>query len=965
MHKTSNGLARCAWSVIACVVGLSCAVIAQGTQVATLRGAILDPDRMFVTGASVVLRSGALLSARMVVSDDSGEYVFYGVPPGEYDLEVSAPSFAPGSARLVVPLGAQVRRDVVLTIQAFREEVQVVAPGLSPAARVGGGAGFTHQAVDALPVPRSIQGIATLSPGVSELTPNAGQLSISGGFAFDNVFLLNGVAIDDNVFGTPQDLFIEDAIEETQVLTSGISAEFGRFSGGVVNAVTRSGGNRASGTYRLNLANPAWVQETPFERANGIAHASAFNATHEATLGGPIARERAWFFTALRAARQSVPQTLRETGIGVLQRDRAYRVEAKATLAPAAGQTLQAGYLGNARSVTNTSGLFSLAADPATLVTRSTPNWYAFANYKTVLRGRHLAELQYSERRFAFSGAGTSRQMGDSPYYSPSADVIYNAPYFDASDQDHKDNRQFTGNLLSSVSAAGEHDLKAGYEFFLSRKRGGGSQSATDYVIDADYLTGADGAPLLDSAGRLVPLFVPGETVLEHYVAIKGATLDVRTQSAFVVDHWRVGPRLTADLGLRVERATSHATGTANGVRATLALPRLAVSFAPRSDGHWFLHGSWSRYAGRYNEAQIAGNTNVGNADYTLATYAGPAGQGRAFQPGLNPANYDVDFGSFPAANVRLADNLHAPLTREVSVGFGAARGRSSSRVSYVWRHTTDVIDDMIARSNGTTRVVRSGFDAGTFTNVVWANSPIGERRYEALVAEGHTGGGPMTLDGLWTIQLKNDGNYEGEATNQPGAASPMGNYAEAFSAERQFPWGRLNGFQRSRGRLWATVRHQFGSRGSLSASALARIESGAAYSLRATGQSLTTTQRALLSGYPDRPSNQVVFFGPRGGERFKGYTVVDLALTYDLPMLGRARPYAKLDVFNALGNDTQIAWNTTVRQDPASPKDALGLATGYVKAASFGSATSNAHFPQSALVPGIRGARLAFGVRF
>ncbi|HMW43992.1 MAG TPA: hypothetical protein PKC88_16590, partial [Plasticicumulans sp.] len=58
---------------------------------------------------------------------------------------------------------------------------------------------------------------------------------------------------------------------------------------------------------------------------------------HEATLGGPIARERAWFFTALRAARQSVPQTLRETGIGVLQRDRAYRVEAKATLAPAAG----------------------------------------------------------------------------------------------------------------------------------------------------------------------------------------------------------------------------------------------------------------------------------------------------------------------------------------------------------------------------------------------------------------------------------------------------------------------------------------------------------------------------------------------------------------------------------------------------------------------------------------------------
>lgn len=916
-------------------------------------------------GASVVLRSSALLSARTATTDAQGEFVFYGLPAGEYNLDVSAASFAPGSVRLAVPLGAQLRRDIALTIQPFVEQVQVVASAPSPAARISGGAGLTHQVVEALPAARSIQGIATLAPGVGELTPNAGQLSISGGFAFDNVFLLNGVAIDDNVFGTAQDLFIEDAIEETQVLTSGISAEYGRFTGGVVNAVTRSGGNRFSGSYRLNLANPAWVQETPFERANEVEHASAVNGTHEATLGGPIKRERAWFFAAARVARQSVPQTLRETGIGVVQRDQAYRLETKATLSPRAGQTLQAGYLDNARSVTSTSGLFSLVADPATLVTRSTPNWYAFANYKSVLGGRHLAEVQYSERRFAFSGAGTSRQMIDSPYYSPSADVIYNAPYFDASDQDHKDNRQFTGNVLSSLKGAGEHDLKAGFEFFLSRKRGGGSQSATDFVIDADYLTDATGAPVIDGAGRLIPLFVPGETVLEHYIAIKGATLDVRTQSAFVADRWRVNRHLSADLGLRVERATSRATGGSDGVQATLALPRLAVSVAPRGDASWFLHGSWSRYAGRYNEAQIAGNTNVGNADYTLATYAGPSGQGRAFQPGLNPANYDVDFGSFPAANVRLADDLHAPLTRELSVGTGAAHGRSSTRVSYVWRHTADVIDDVIVRSNGTTSVVRSGFDAGTFTNVVWANSAVGERRYQALVAEGHTARGAVSVDGLWTVQLKNDGNYEGEATNQPGAASPIGNYPEAFSAARQFPWGRLNGFQRSRGRLWSTVHHTFGNRGTLSVSALGRIESGQAYSLRATGQSLTGTQRALLAGYPDRPANQVVFFGARGSERFKGYTVVDLAVGYDLPALGRARAYAKLDVFNALGNDTQIGWNTTVRQDPASAKDALGLATGYVKAASFGSATSNAHFPQSVLGPGLRGFRLAFGVRF
>ncbi len=60
--------------------------------------------------------------------------------------------------------------------------------------------------------------------------------------------MINGVDVNDNLFGSPEGLFVEDGIQETQVLTSGISAEFGRFSGGVVNAITKSGGNVFSGS---------------------------------------------------------------------------------------------------------------------------------------------------------------------------------------------------------------------------------------------------------------------------------------------------------------------------------------------------------------------------------------------------------------------------------------------------------------------------------------------------------------------------------------------------------------------------------------------------------------------------------------------------------------------------------------------------------------------------------------------
>ena len=93
----------------------------------------------------------------------------------------------------------------------------------------------------ALATSRTLQGIATLSPAVNEATPNVGQLSINGAFGFDNNFMVNGVDVNDNLFGSPQDLFIEEAIEETQVLTSGISAA----SAPVIASTVERRGNRS------------------------------------------------------------------------------------------------------------------------------------------------------------------------------------------------------------------------------------------------------------------------------------------------------------------------------------------------------------------------------------------------------------------------------------------------------------------------------------------------------------------------------------------------------------------------------------------------------------------------------------------------------------------------------------------------------------------------------------------------
>ena len=124
--------------------------------------------------------------------------------------------------------------------------------------------------VNMLPMGRTPYAIAAIQPGLNTNTPNAGQHAINGSFAYDNAYLVDGVDTNDNLFGTSNALCVADAIKETQVLTSGISAEYGRFSGGVINVITKSGGNAFSGSWRTNYDKPTWEGFNPYEVENEV-----------------------------------------------------------------------------------------------------------------------------------------------------------------------------------------------------------------------------------------------------------------------------------------------------------------------------------------------------------------------------------------------------------------------------------------------------------------------------------------------------------------------------------------------------------------------------------------------------------------------------------------------------------------------------------------------------------------------
>lgn len=947
---------------LALAIGSAGPALAQGSRTGLLTGQVRDAQGLAAPGATVRAMSPALQGVRSTATDRHGFYVLRGLPPGEYTVRFELTGMKPVEERTTIKLGRETALNVRLAGAGLAQEVTVVAETPPIVQTTAGGENYTHREINLLPVGRTPAAIASVAPGLTTNTPNAGQVTISGSFAYDNVFLIDGVDTGDNLLGTSHPLFIEDAIAETQVLTSGVPAEYGRFQGGVINAITQSGGNTFAGTFRVNLTNPAWTEQTPFERDNRIVLKSKYNAVYEGTLGGPIRKDRLWFFGAGRFANVSTSETLPQSGIGYKRAETNTRAEIKLTSTLRMAHTVTGSFLNN--TTEQTQPAFSFTIDPAAIVTRTLPNHRFVVSYRGILKPNLFAEGQYSRKTFGFRNAGgTSPAANDSPVITLTQQLgHYNAPYFDAGDPENRNNRQAAGSLSWFVVPRrfGSHDLKGGLEVFRSQRTGGNSQSATGFVFEADYLTDGAGRPVLDASGRFIPVFVFGETLIEVWMPEKGAELDLTTTSLYVQDRWAAGRRLTLDLGLRAEFVRGEATGDLVAADTRTVVPRLAAAFDLTGSGRYVLQGTYAHYSGKYSEAQFGQNTTVGNPNALFGVYVGPNGQGRGFTPGFTRANYVMIDGFFPTANVQFVPGLSSPTTRELTGSLGTVLSRGYLKAQYVWRDMENFFEDFITREGGVTEVVREGLNLGRFQNRVYRNSDVPERRYQGFILQGrYDVTRAWQAHAHWTLQLENDGNFEGEAPNQPGITSVIGDYPEAFTPARHYPDGRLDDFQRHRLRAWTILTLGLGRFGAADLGALYRYDSPRTFSFASPNVPLTPVQRARLAGYATIPVSQTLFFEGRGTGEYNGSHLVDVAATYSIPVFRSAHPWLKVEITNLLNAHPLISFDTTVIPDPASPADSLGLRTGYVKTSRFGQATRKEDFPQP------RTYRVFIGVRF
>jgi hypothetical protein len=235
------GLFRCVL-MVAAVMACAAAGAAQSTT-GTIRGQVTDSQGLGVPGATVTASSPNLQGQREAVTSENGDYVLTGLPSGTYTITFELSGFERQQRTVNLAPTQDVPLSVQLGLATLSEQVSVVgraADVLTGTAQVA--TNLNQTLLAALPTTRDINAYLMLAPSVHATGPN-GNYSIAGSVSFENLFLVNGVTVNENLRGQANDLYIEDAIQETTISTAGISSEYGRFGGGVVNVVTKSGGN--------------------------------------------------------------------------------------------------------------------------------------------------------------------------------------------------------------------------------------------------------------------------------------------------------------------------------------------------------------------------------------------------------------------------------------------------------------------------------------------------------------------------------------------------------------------------------------------------------------------------------------------------------------------------------------------------------------------------------------------------
>ena len=295
-------------------IALSAIQVSAQESRAAIFGTVVDPAGAAVPGASVSATQLATNLTFTALTGTDGQYRFALLPVGNYNISINASNFAKAElSNLLLRVGEERRADVRLSIGGLSDIVNILVP-LTESSQATLSTVVPAERVENLPLNgRQIQELALTAPGVSGsggfrstafnqfglATPadgNGGAFSVNGAGSRSNGFFLDGVDInipEQGVIAFPP---LVESIREFQIQTNNFSAEFGRYSGSIINFVTKSGTSKWRGSVYEFFRNDKLDANDPFNKAQGLARPVLRQNQFGFTVGGPVIKDRFFIF---------------------------------------------------------------------------------------------------------------------------------------------------------------------------------------------------------------------------------------------------------------------------------------------------------------------------------------------------------------------------------------------------------------------------------------------------------------------------------------------------------------------------------------------------------------------------------------------------------------------------------------------------------------------------------------------
>lgn len=673
-----------AFSLAALVLLLANPAASQ-TLAGSITGTITDEQGGVLPGVTVSLtgRTGT----RAAVTDAAGVYRFQAVDPGTYSLSAELAGFqARRRENIVISVGTPLTIDLSLPVGGLQETVSVVADTQTVAVTSSEAtSNLSQEVLFNLPIDRSNAAVNILNnvPGITDTSAYGGASSGA------NALMLDGVDTRDPEGGSAWTFWNYNIMEEVEVKGLGAPAEYGGYTGAVMNAVTKSGGNMFTGLFDItytgeDLSSSNITDEIEEQNASLAQPAITKKLVdYTAQVGGPLMRDRAFFYvSAQRYLKESDP-----AGPITRRHEVSPRFNAKVTLQPGTNDqfmfTVQA----------DDYNIIGRAGGPAFVVTdditnrEDAPEWVWLAQWRHLFGSRTFLEIKYT----GWDGYFDLNPEHEVPGHLDGATGEYSQSqgWFALYDR-HRN--QVNAALSHYAEGFGRHDLKFGAEFERS-----GVRNRYNYVgglFFYDY----GGAPYL---------------AYSYGYDLKA---DNQRESFYAQDSWRVNDRLTINAGGRLDwiRGTHPDVGKVYDTKSLA--PRVGFAYDVTGNNDTVIRGHY----GQYYEAAFASLYNravPGIDDFVLFEWDG--------------SQY-VEIDRAGSVIYSVDPDIKHPRVNEFTIGVERALTPDLRfQVTGVFRENTNLVDSVLpdARWAPTTLPISANdvVSASSLSAFRWANADASE----------------------------------------------------------------------------------------------------------------------------------------------------------------------------------------------------------------------------------------------